>query len=377
MARPIILPSADFLNIMNHDFSQIPAKGDKQASRLRLRHCGRLQFLKHAVSADSGGHDDDFDALVKAHQSLGRQSLDAGLILSVNAHLWGTVFPLISYGSIQQRQRWLPALLSAEMIAGHAITEPQAGSDINALETTATTSTDSEIVLNGHKRFITNTPIADALLVYARQKNGLSAFLVKKDDPGALFNDNPQVAGCHSATMGDLLLEDCRIPKDRQLGKTGAGAMMIQNALELERAFIFAGISGIMEWQLDTVIQYSRERRFGGTHLGQHQAISHKIAEMKLRLDSIRLWLGECARLKSQNRRLTLASAQTKLYASEAFLQSSLDAVHIMGASGLLADGRMQELVADAQASRLFSGSSEIQKNMIAALLGTGDGFRG
>ena len=151
--------------------------------------------------------------------------------------------------------------------------------------------------------------------------------------------------------------------------------MMIQQALELERAFIFAGICGVMDWQLDSVIKFSRERKVNGTHLGKNQAISHKVADMKLRLDTIRLWVNECARLKDNNKRITLASAQTKLFAAEAFLQSSLDAVHILGSSALIVDSPMTRLVSDALSSRLFSGSSEIQKNIIAALLGTGEGY--
>ena len=262
------------------------------------------------------------------------------------------------------------------MIGGHAITEPQAGSDVNAIETIAIQS-GSGFVLNGHKRFITNTPIADVLLIYAKLEGKLSAFLVKQTDIGADFTDNPNVTGCTTATMGDIILTDCHIPRDRQLGKTGAGGMMIQTALELERAFIFAGIIGIMQWQLEQVIQHSRQRLVNGAHLGANQAISHKIADMKCRLESCLLWVNECARLKDTGKRISLTSAQTKLFASEAFLQSSLDAAHIMGAGGLIAESKMTTLVQDAMASRLFSGSSEIQKNIIAALIGTGTGFKG
>lgn len=177
--------------------------------------------------------------------------------------------------------------------------------------------------------------------------------------------------------MGDVILQNCRIPLDRQLGKTGTGSFLIQQVLEMERAFVFAGISGIMDWQLGTVIDYSKRRMINGLHLGKHQAISHKIADMKLRLDTLGLWLSKCAQLKDRNRRISLAAAQTKLYGGEAFLQSSLDAVQILGGSGLLESSRLPELVNDAMASRLFSGSSEIQKNIISALSGTGDGFVG
>ncbi len=352
----------------------LPPIGDIQASKQRFIYCAQQGLLKHAISQDMGGHGDSFTDLVNTHKSLGLSCLDNGLILSINAHLWGAVFPLINYGNKVQQQSYLPKLLSGEYIAGHAITEPQAGSDINALEMAAQ-STDKGLLLNGHKRFITNTPIANLLIVYARLEGKLSAFIVHEEDIGAKFLNGPEVSGCVTATMGDVVLENCLIPLDRQVGKTGAGNMMLQQALELERAFIFAGIYGVMSWQLTSVIKHSRQRRVNGSHLGKNQAISHKIAEMKLRLDTINLWLNECARLKDNNKRITLASAQTKLFAAEAFLQSSLDAVQILGSSGLLAESSMTTIVNDALASRLFSGSSEIQKNIISALLGTGEGY--
>lgn len=356
-------------------YQQLPPAGNIDASRQRLQYCAQKKLLNHAISAQLGGHGDGFQDLVKAHLALGKQCQDSGLILSINAHLWGSLFPLILYGTEKQQQDWLPALLSGAMIGGHAITEPQAGSDINALETHAIKTT-SGYILNGHKRFISNTPIADVILIYAKLDAKLSAFLVRQTDSGAVFTDHPNVTGCTSATMGDITLQNCLIPLNRQLGKTGAGGMMIQNALELERAFIFAGIIGIMQWQLEQVIRHSRQRQVNGAHLGLNQAISHKIAEMKCRLDTCLLWVNKCARLKDAGKRISLASAQTKLIASEAFLQSSLDAAHIMGAEGLIADNKMTTLIQDAMASRLFSGSSEVQKNIIAALIGTGMGFK-
>ncbi|MFW5443916.1 MAG: acyl-CoA dehydrogenase family protein [Methylococcaceae bacterium] len=359
----------------SNEFQHLPVAGDIKASRQRIQFCAQQQLFKHAITKEFGGFEDGFQQLVEKHQALGQSSNDCGLILSINAHLWGSVFPILNYGSAEQKQTWLAGLISGNIIGGHAITEPHTGSDVNAIATVAT-ETKAGFVINGHKRFITNTPIADILVVYAKINDKLSAFIIKNDDPGVKFCNNPQVTGCTTATMGDVLLQDCVIPVDRQLGKTGAGNMMIQSALELERAFIFAGIAGIMDWQLKQVIRYSRERLINGVHLGSHQAISHKIAEMKVRLESIRLWVNECARLKDNKKRITLASAQTKLFASEAFLQSSLDAIQIMGSTGMTVDNPLNQLAQDAMASRLFSGSSEIQKNIIAALLGTGEGFK-
>lgn len=359
-----------------HDYSALPPAGDAQASRRRLVYCAAQGLFRHAIAAEHGGFGNAFRDLVAAHEHLGRTSLDSGLILSVNAHLWGAVFPLLHYGDAQQRQCFLPALLSGNAVGGHAITEPQAGSDLNGLRTHARRA-ENGFILNGHKRYITNTPIADQLLIYARLEEKLSVFIVDKHDFGVQFCNSPDVEGCNTATMGDVLLDNCSIPFDRQLGKTGAGAMLAQHALELERAFVFAGVCGIMDWQLRQVIAHSRERRVGGAHLGKNQAISHKIAAMKLRLDSARLWVNECARLKDAQQRIAMASAQTKLFAAEAFLQSSLDAVQIFGSSALERQSPFHRLVQDALASRLFSGASEIQMNIIAALLGCGDGYRG
>lgn len=355
--------------------NQLPPVGDIQASKQRFIYCAKQGILKHAINELEGGKGDSFSMLVLAHEALGKSCLDSGLLLSINAHLWGAIFPLLNYGNETQKQEYITKLLSGEFIAGHAITEPQAGSDLNGLLMTGESTIDG-ILLNGHKRFITNAPIADLLIVYARLENKLSAFIVHKDDLGAKFLNQPNVSGCSTATMGDVILKDCLIPQSRQLGKAGAGNIMIQQALELERAFIFAGLCGVMDWQLQTVIQFSRQRRVNGLHLGKNQAISHKIAEIKVRLDGTRLWVKECARLKDNNKRITLVSAQTKLFAAEAFLQSSLDAVQIMGSSSLIEDSPIAQLVNDALTSRLFSGSSEIQKNIIAALLGTGEGYK-
>ncbi len=360
--------------------SEIPKKEpfeikDRESIRDGFREFGEQGLFRHAISAEHGGCGNDFTALCRVHEALGYQTRSPGFVLSINAHLWGALFPLLRYGSDRQQQSWVPSLLAGFRIGGHAISEPQAGSDIQAIQCEAVPQSDG-FRLSGHKRFITNVPIADLMVVYGWLKGELSAFLVHKGDPGTEFGDEPAVAGSVGLAMGDLVLNDCRIPADRKLGKTGAGAIMIQQALELERAFLFAGIAGVMQWQLETVIEQSRKRTVGGKPLAHHQAVSHRIAEMKMRLDSIRLWVQCCAALKDAGKRISLESAETKLYAGEAFLASTLDAAQIMGAAGLVAGHPLASLAQDAIAGRLFSGSSEIQKNIIAALLGTGDGFQ-
>ncbi|MGY6276201.1 acyl-CoA dehydrogenase family protein [Methylomonas sp. MgM2] len=360
-------------------FANWPAYKASMDNRQRL---SRFQFvasqsgLRHAVPKAFGGLGDGFADLVEIHRQIGETSRDPGLVLMVNAHLWGAVFPIQLYGSDEQRMQYLPKLIAGLWLGGHAITEPSCGSDVQAMACRAE-KTETGFVLNGEKRYITNVPLANWLVIYAKLDGKISAFLVSKDDRGCEFNAENALDACRGSVTGGVHLSDCRLGADRLLGKIGAGSQMIQKALEYERAFVFAGIAGVMQWQLDEVVRHSRERHSGGVHLGKHQAISHRIADMKLRLDTINLWLNECARLADAGQRLTLASAQTKLYAAEAFLQSSLDAVQILGASGLESENTMAALVHDALAGRLFSGSSEIQKNLIASLLGTGDAYRG
>lgn len=323
--------------------------------------CAKQGILRHAVPKEEGGYGDSFHNLCQAYEKIGLETQNTGLILSLQAHVWGTIFPLLQFGTPAQKERSLPSLLEGRLIGGHAITEPAGGSHIASIQTTYQ-KVEHGYLLNGHKRFITNTPIADLLIVYAQMGGSLSSFIVRREN--AQFLNGPKVEGFASAPMGDLLLNDCFVPETDRIGPEGAGGSMIQSVLELERAFLFAGIAGVMQWQLDTVIKCCRQRK--------KQSISHKIADMAARLATTRLWIAHCAQLKDNRKRISLASSQAKLYASEAFLQSSLDAIHILGASGLIKEQKMVQLVQDAMAGKLASGSSEIQKNIIAGLLGIG-----
>jgi hypothetical protein len=360
------------------DFSGLPPYAEtpnEEQIRSRFQRVADQGALRHALPQSFGGFGDGFVDLCRTHRRLGEASRDPGLMLAVNAHLWGSVFPILLYGNETQREQFLPPMISGQWLGGHAITEPGCGSDVQAMISYAERS-GQDFILNGEKRYITNVPLADWLVVYAKLDGRISAFLVSRQDQGCTFTSVGALDTCLGSSTGSVILKECRLDNQRLLGKAGAGAQMIQKALEYERAFVFAGIVGIMAWQLQEVVRHSRERASAGVHLGRHQAIGHRIADMKLRLDTIDLWLVECARLCDTGQRLTMASAQTKLYAAEAFLQSSLDAVQIMGAAGLEPGCAMARLVRDALAGRLFSGSSEIQKNLIAALLGTGDAYR-
>lgn len=332
---------------------------------------GEQGLLQHAVPCMAGGHGDTFLELIVAHRARGYSMPDTGQLLALNAHIWGSLFPILRQGTAWQHEVWLDGLVSGRLVGGHAITEPQAGSDLQGLVAAAVREGEN-FRLNGRKRWITNTPDADLLIVYVQMPEGLSAFVVQSDDPGADFRSSPAVEACEAAGMGDLVLEDCLLPSQRLLGLPGNGLLLAQQALELERAFIFAGVCGLMQAQLETVIKACRRRKIGERPLIRNAAIAHRIADMRTRLDTVWLWVKQCAELADAGRGITLASSQTKLLGAEAFLQSSLDSVQLLGAAGLESGATGNAWVRDAMASRLFSGSSEVQKNIIAGMLGAG-----
>lgn len=334
----------------------------------KLKLAGSYGIFKHAIDQKHGGLGSTFNDLVDTHKKLGRASLDPSLILSINAHLWGTVFPLYYFGTSEQREKYLNSLMEGKIIGGHAITEPQAGSNVLLMETYAH-KLENSFIINGSKKYITNATILDVMLVYVKMEDSISALIVERDDEGVSFIKSA-VSGFSDAPIGEILFQDCKIPKDRLVGQIGSGQMMIQKVLELERAFIFAGILGVMQWQLEEVIKYSRCRKITkGAAVYDLQAINHKIAEISLKLQVIDLLLHKCADLKDKNQRITLESAYTKLFSSEAFLHSSIHIAHIFGAFGLQVDQPFSQFVLDGLASTLFSGSSEIQKNIISSLL--------
>ena len=336
---------------------------------LKLKLVASYGVFKHAIDQDYGGLGDCFKDLISSHNDLGKSSLDNSLILSINAHLWGAVFPIYYFGTNKQKKRYLEPLVNGVLIGGHAITESQAGSNISLMETTIHNSEDFYII-NGVKRFITNCPILDIVLVYVKTDEGITALIVEKNDEGVSFNKSHTVTGFPNAPIGEIILNNCRVPHDRILGKIGTGQMILQKALELERAFIFAGILGVMQWQLKEVIKYSKTRKVNNSSsLYDQQNISHKIAEISMRFRTIELWINKCAELKDKNMRISLESAYTKLFASEAFLQSSIEITHIFGAFGLEINQPFSQFVLDGLASTTFSGTSEIQKNIISSLI--------
>jgi alkylation response protein AidB-like acyl-CoA dehydrogenase len=321
-----------------------------------------------------GGRELDMASVVLALEGLGYGCEDNGLLFALGAQLWSVQMPLLRFGSAAQRERFLPGLVSGASVAAHAVTEPDAGSDMSSLQTTARPA-GSAYVLTGHKRYITSAPIADLFLVTASLEAGgsgrsLAAFVVERSTPGLTVSPSMDKMGLRTAQMGEVILQECRVPAESLLGKEGAGLAVFASAMEWERAFILAPVLGRLQRQLQRCVEYARRRRQFGRPIGKNQAIATKLVDMHLRLETARLLVYRAAWLKDSGKRLTSQASEVKLHLSEAWVQGALDALQIHGALGYLVESGLEREVRDALASRLFSGTSEIQRVIIAEYLG-------
>ncbi len=317
-----------------------------------------------------------FDALttILALEALGYACQDNGLLFSLNAQMWSFELPIWKFGREEQKLRFLPRLCEGSMIGVQAMTEPGSGSDAFGLRTTAEKRGD-RYVLNGSKTFVTNAPVADAFLVFARTDlakafAGISAFVVERDTPGLSVGKEMHKMGLRTSPMGELALNECAVPEENLLGPRGAGATIFQVSMDWERTLILACAVGTMRRQVERCVSYAKERTQFGQPIGKYQAVAHRIVDMKIRLETARLLLHRVGWLKANGKRTRVESAMVKLYLSECFLHSSLDAVQIHGGYGYMAEYGFERDLRDAVGGRMYSGTSEIQKNIVAAGLG-------
>jgi L-prolyl-PCP dehydrogenase len=320
-----------------------------------------------------GGLEQDITTCVAVMDGMGYACRDSGLLFSLNSHIWTCEIPILEFGSDAQKEKYLPGMAAGKIIGGHAMTEPDSGSDAYSLKTTAVAD-GNDYVLNGSKTFISNAPIADVVLVFATTNKdrgwaGVTGFLVDTDNPGIQIGKPLDKVGIKTSPTGEITFVDCRIPKSAVLGKPGQGSAIFNAEMEWERSCLFACHVGAMRHQLEICTNYARDRKQFGESIGSFQAISHKLADMRVRLELAELVLHKVAWLKSQGKRAQLESAIAKLYVSESYLASSLDAVQIHGGYGFMSEYELDRDVRDALGGRIYSGTSEIQRNIIARFL--------
>ena len=336
--------------------------------------CGSFGIQGLPVPTEYGGLGLDPLTTVAALERLGYACKDNGLLFSINAHLWTAVTPLVYNGSEAQKKKYLPGLCNGALIGGNAMSEPNSGSDAFSLATTAVKK-GSKYVLNGSKIFVTNGPVADLLVVFAtldkaRGAYGICAFLVEKDSPGLNVARKLEKMGVRTSPMAEVFFEDCEVPEENFLGKEGAGSLMFTNSMTWERGCILASAVGSMQRLLETSVRYAKERRQFGQSIGKFQRVADKIVDMKLRVESARHMLYHCAWLRGQRKQVYLEAAMAKLHISDCWVKCCEDAIQIRGGYGYMTEYEVERELRDAIGSKLYSGTSEIQRSLIASLLG-------
>lgn len=339
------------------------------------RACARFGIQGLPVPVEMGGGGADILTTVLVMEGLGYGCHDNGLIFSLNAQMWSLELPLVRFGSSEQRQAYLPGLISGGLIGAHAMTEPESGSDAYSLRTRAERRNDG-YVLTGTKQYITNAPVSDVVLVFAahpgrHQMSGISAFLVDRRTPGLTVTSHLDKMGLRTSPMAEVVLDECVVPVERRLGPEGAGTAIFNSSMVWERSCILASALGAMQRQLESCVQYARERKQFGQPIGKFQAVSGKIADMYLRLQAARLLVYQAAWLGQQQGGEAVAqAAAAKLFTSEAWVASSLDALQVHGAYGYMKESGVERDLRDAVAGTIYSGTSEIQRVILARMLG-------
>lgn len=307
-------------------------------------------------------------------EALGKGCEDGGLVFSLCAHTFASAVPIWRSKASAHHERYLRAIAAGKLICANGTSEPDAGSDVYAMKTTARRVGD-EYVIDGTKCFITNAPIADLFLIYAstspeRGFLGVSAFLMPRETAGLRVAPEGKKTGLRTSPWGTIYLEECRVPVSARVGPEGAGAALFGESMIWERACLFAYYVGAMERVLERCVEHARARTQFKHAIGAFQSISNKIVDMKLRLEASRLLLYRAGELHRKGKRCDEAVALSKLYIAEAAVQTGLDAIQIFGGLGITPDSGVDALLRDAIPARVFSGTSEIQRNIVARTLG-------
>jgi alkylation response protein AidB-like acyl-CoA dehydrogenase len=336
--------------------------------------CARFGVQGLPVPAEYGGMGLGITEAIAVMEGLGYGARDQGLLFSLNAHLWTATLPIIQFGTEEQRTKYLPGLTGDALIGANGASEPDAGSDIFSMRTRAEKKGD-HYLLNGTKTFVSNAPVANLFVVYATidaslGPMGITAFLVDRDTPGLSVPRKLEKMGLRTSPMAEVVFDNCVVPAGNRLGREGRGVAVFECSMEWERGCILANYLGLMRRQLETCIEHVRNRRQFGKPIGKFQSVANRVVDMKVRLDACRPLVYRIGRLKQLNKPAVLESSIAKLFVSESLINSCQDALQIYGGYGYMVEQGIERDLRDALGSTLYSGTSEIQRNIIANSLG-------
>lgn len=340
----------------------------------KWRKCAAEGIQGLALPVELGGQGHDILTVALAMEGLGYGCHDNGLLLALNAQMWTLQLAILQAGTPEQQQRYLPAFAAGRSIGAYAITESNAGSDAYALKTRAERNADG-YTLNGHKVLVSLAPVADVALIFASTAPdagawGVSAFLVDRGTPGLSTGPVVEKMGLRTIPMAEISLEDYVVPESARLGAEGGGMALSNSSLEWERSCMLATYLGVMQRQLEATIEFARHREQFGQSIGRFQSVANRVVDMKTRLESARLLTYHVAWRKSRGESAPLEAALAKICLSEGFVESSLAALLVRGGSGYLTENDVERDFRDSVGGLLYGGTSDIQRNVVARLLG-------
>ncbi len=316
-----------------------------------------------------GGSDGDFTSLCIAIEEIGVVSQSLGITLSAGVGLGAN--PIHSFGSDEQKRRWLPDLVAGTRLGAFGLTEPDAGSDAGATRTRAARDGD-EWVIDGAKSFITNsgTAITSIVTVTARTEEGISAFVVPAGTPGLIVEPSYRKLGWHASDTHGLTLQECRVASDSLLGEPGAGLRNFLAILDDGRIAISALAVGCAQACLDLAVDYAKERQAFGGPIGRFQGLAFQLADVAVAVENSRNLTYQAARLKDQGRPFKQAAAMAKLYSTETAVTATRVATQVFGGSGFMEETPVARFYRDAKILEIGEGTSEIQRLIISRGLG-------
>jgi alkylation response protein AidB-like acyl-CoA dehydrogenase len=347
---------------------------DPTFSRALWMKCANFGILGLPVPEAYGGSGADVLTTMLAMEALGYGCRDNGLLFSIQAQMWSVQMPILKFGTPAQRELYLPKLCDGTLIGAHGMTEPDSGSDSFSLRTRAVRQGD-RYTLNGTKTFATNAPIADLIVAFAtvdKKKGmwGLTGFLIPRETPGLSIGRKISKMGLTSSPMAELAFDNCEVPATSVLGREGQGSAIFNHSMGWERSCILASTVGAMDRQLEACARYAQERRQFGRPIGSFQLVASRLVDMRVRLETSRLLLYHAAWSHARGAITPTEAAVAKLYISESAVASSLDAVQIHGGYGYTKEFGIERDLRDSIAGRIYSGTSEIQRLIIARGLG-------
>lgn len=322
------------------------------------------------IPAEYGGSGGDELSVAIAVEELARACAATADIL--DAHLCLCAAPIYRFGTDDQKQKFLPALVKGEKVGAMAVTESEAGSDVSNVQMTATRDGD-DYILNGTKIFITNGDVCDVVLLFANVvelgERGMTAFLVEADTPGYSKGKKYDKLGMRAATNADQIFEDCRVPAANRLGDEGRGMRIFLELIDHGRIGIAAQANGITRAILERAVDYAKNRKQFGAPIASYQAIGWRLADMHTELEAARLLTCQAAWLADNGQSFRTQAAMAKLYATELAMRAATLGIQVFGGYGYMMDSPMQRYFRDAKLTEIYEGTSEVQRMVISASL--------